>query len=118
MTFEIPPQMDPSRAATDLYLDLLAGSLTRALFEDSDRIIGIPTIEPVSIWVHLLDRLAPVLRRSNIEISIKRPYNHKNRENGRDWPARAETMTGLKRLANARFCIENVLKDGIAGDLI
>ena len=117
MTFETPPQVDPPQAAADLYLDLLAASLTRALFEDSDRIIGIPTIEPVPIWVHLLDRLAPILRRSNIEISIKRPYNQKS-ANGRDWPARAETMTGLKRLANARFCFENVLEDGIPGDLI
>jgi O-methyltransferase len=35
-----------------------------------------------------------------------------------DWPARAETMTGLKRLANARFCIESVLADRVPGDLI
>ena len=27
-------------------------------------------------------------------------------------------MTGLKRLANARFCVESVLEDGIPGDLI
>jgi O-methyltransferase len=118
MTFETSPLVDPAGPATDLYLDLLAGSLTRALFEDSDRIVGIPTIEPAPVWVRLLDRLAPALRRLNIEISIKRPYDHKRRENGRDWPARAETMTGLKRLANARFCVESVLEDGIPGDLI
>ena len=27
-------------------------------------------------------------------------------------------MAGLKRLANVRFCIESVLDDGIAGDLV
>ena len=37
---------------------------------------------------------------------------------GRDWPARAHTMIGLKRLANLRFCVETVLDDGIPGDLI
>jgi O-methyltransferase len=36
----------------------------------------------------------------------------------RDWPARAHTMIGLKRLANVRECVERVLADGVAGDLI
>jgi O-methyltransferase len=40
------------------------------------------------------------------------------RAEGRDWPARAHTMIGLKRLANVRGCVENVLADGIPGDLI
>ncbi len=40
------------------------------------------------------------------------------RAEGRDWPARAHTMIGLKRLANVRECVENVLADGVAGDLI
>lgn len=102
----------------DLYLDLLARTLTRALFEDSDRIIGIPTMEPSKRWVRLLDRLAPALGRAQIEVSIKRPYSPSKRETGRDWPARAETMCGLKRLANARYCIEHVLSDEIPGDII
>ena len=37
---------------------------------------------------------------------------------GRDWPARAHTMIGLKRLANLRMCVETILDDGIPGDLI
>ena len=37
---------------------------------------------------------------------------------GRDWPARAHTMIGLKRLANLRMCVEQVLTDGVPGDLI
>ncbi len=40
------------------------------------------------------------------------------RAEGRDWPARAHTMIGLKRLANLRFCVETILDDGIPGDLI
>ena len=40
------------------------------------------------------------------------------RAEGLDWPARAHTMIGLKRLANVRGCIESVLADGIPGDLI
>jgi Macrocin-O-methyltransferase (TylF) len=40
------------------------------------------------------------------------------RAEGLDWPARAHTMIGLKRLANVRICIESVLADSIPGDLI
>jgi len=40
------------------------------------------------------------------------------RAEGRDWPARAHTMIGLKRLANLRTCVETILDDGIPGDLI
>jgi demethyldecarbamoylnovobiocin O-methyltransferase/8-demethyl-8-(2,3-dimethoxy-alpha-L-rhamnosyl)tetracenomycin-C 4'-O-methyltransferase len=40
------------------------------------------------------------------------------RAEGLDWPARAHTMIGLKRLANVRTCVEEVLADGVPGDLI
>ena len=40
------------------------------------------------------------------------------RTEGLDWPARAHTMVGMKRLANVRQCVEHVLSDGIPGDLI
>jgi hypothetical protein len=40
------------------------------------------------------------------------------REEGRDWPSRAYTMIGLKRLANLEHCITQVLDQAIGGDLI
>jgi hypothetical protein len=40
------------------------------------------------------------------------------RADGRDWPQYAQTMVGLKRLANVRYCVERVLEDGVPGDLI
>ncbi len=40
------------------------------------------------------------------------------RAEGLDWPARAHTMIGLKRLANVKECVENVLADRVPGDLI
>jgi hypothetical protein len=40
------------------------------------------------------------------------------RTEGIDWPARAHTMIGLKRLANVRMCVETVLAEGVPGDLI
>ena len=40
------------------------------------------------------------------------------RAEGRDWPARAHTMIGLKRLTSLRTCVETVLNDDVPGDLI
>ncbi|MDR3413231.1 MAG: TylF/MycF/NovP-related O-methyltransferase [Formivibrio sp.] len=40
------------------------------------------------------------------------------RRNGLDWPLRAHTMIGMKRLDNLQFCVETALNDGIKGDLI
>ena len=40
------------------------------------------------------------------------------RAEGRDWPAAAETMIGLKRLDNLEFCITDVIRHGVRGDLI
>src|SRR3954464_5575961 len=40
------------------------------------------------------------------------------REVGQDWPVDAESMVGLKRLANIRYCVETALSDGVPGDLI
>jgi O-methyltransferase len=45
-------------------------------------------------------------------------FDERVRAEGLDWPARAHTMIGLKRLANVRECVESVLADGVPGDLI
>jgi O-methyltransferase len=105
--------------AVDLYLDLLAKALTRALYEDNDEILGIQNSPGHLQWLHRLAAIAaPVLRRFRLEVAIKHPYDPEARRLGRDWPARGETMTGLERLANARRCIEQVLADGVPGDII
>ena len=40
------------------------------------------------------------------------------RENGKDWPACAETMIGLKRMDNLKYCAMDVMKHNIPGDFI
>jgi O-methyltransferase len=44
--------------------------------------------------------------------------NQQARIDGRDWPQRAHTMIGLKRLANVRECVEAVIRDQVPGDLV
>ena len=41
-----------------------------------------------------------------------------DREGGRDWPSRAYSMVGEKRMNNFRNLIEQVIQEGVAGDII
>lgn len=45
-------------------------------------------------------------------------YCAERRRVGADWPATAFTMIGAIRLAHLQGCIETIVRDGIAGDLI
>lgn len=74
----------------DLYLDLLKKCLTNTIYEDP----GIPRGK------------------------YKGEYSPDNRENGKDWPQKAHTMVGLKRLDNLQFCMESVRKNNVPGDFI
>lgn len=44
--------------------------------------------------------------------------NDQQIENGLIWPDRAHSMIGLKRLDNIQYCVEDILKNNIEGDLI
>ncbi|MEP6651209.1 MAG: TylF/MycF/NovP-related O-methyltransferase [Lapillicoccus sp.] len=105
--------------AVDLYLDLLMRSLTRALHEDNDRVLAFNDWQyPPSIRRRVADGVAAGAGRFGYEIVKKVPYNAVLRERGHDWPARAETMIGLKRMANVRMAVESVIADGVPGHLV
>jgi hypothetical protein len=74
-----------------LYLDLLEKAVTNLLYGDS------PIPNP---WLPETE------------------FDSGRRENGQDWPSQAHTMVGLKRIQNVRFCLEQVIADGVPGDFI
>lgn len=97
----------------ELYLSLLKQCLTRYLFIDEEfrPAQGGGWSRPVAGPV--LDVLA---RRG---IHVGRLGGDRNlRETGRDWPAHAETMTGLRRLDVLQECVCGVLRGEVPGDLI
>lgn len=98
------------------YLDLMKRSLTGALTEDRSSILGASTASSLpKRAAHALGRIA---QRFDIEIAHKRPYDPALREVGQDWPSRAESMIGLRRMENLRECIEHIIRDDVPGDLI
>lgn len=103
----------------DLYLDLVKRSLTGALNEDNDSILGgVRTLGAKGIKKRAANAVARAAGKLDLEIAYKKPFDPEAREWGQDWPARAESMIGLKRMTNIQDCIAAVIKDKVPGDLI
>ena len=75
----------------DLYLDLMKKILINSIYQDA-------SFEGPNLIAH--------------------SYDCFERENGLSWPFMAHTMIGLKRLNNIQFCVEDVIKNAIPGDLV
>lgn len=97
--------------ARTLYLDLLKKSLINSLHGAIEDVDLPPTERP---WCYL----APLLRRRGIRMVRRRHIPDSMWQEGRGWPSIAQTMVGLKRLDNVQFCVEDVLRNGIPGDLV
>jgi O-methyltransferase len=103
-----------SASAEALYLDLLKKCLTRT--------IAAETFTAAEPWLRLVRwwflPMRAFLAARGFTVVARRPVESGERAEGRDWPADAETMVGLKRLDNLQSCIERILADGVPGDLV
>ena len=107
-----PPAAELSPA--ELYLDLMKRCLTRYGFDDD-----LTPVTPLPGW---RKRLWPLIQRlldqQDWVVYRRARFNPEYRENGADWPHRAETMIGLRRLDNLQDCIEAVVADEVPGDVL
>jgi O-methyltransferase len=98
----------------EMYLDLLKKCLTRT--------IAAETYTAAEPWLGLMRwwfiPFRTYLMARGWTVVGRKPADSSGRAEGRDWPADAETMVGLKRLDNLQHCIERILQDGVPGDLI
>ncbi|MCW3016749.1 MAG: elmMIII [Solirubrobacterales bacterium] len=105
--------------ARGLYLDLLKRTLTGAVAEDNDSILGgVRTAGSPLLRKNVADAVGRLMGRFGFEIAYKKPYDPELRAVGHDWPARADSMIGLRRMDNIQHCVETVLRDEVPGDLI
>ncbi len=98
----------------ELYLDLLKRVLTRFNFGESylrlqkpDGLVG---------WAYSL--MQREFSARGLELLRVARFSPVAREFGLDWPLEAETMVGLKRLDNLEFCVREVVRNEVPGDLI
>lgn len=108
-----------AEALRDRYLELVKRSLTGALTEDNDSVLGgVRTAGSPLLRKRAADALGRAAARVGVEIAVKKPYDAALREAGRDWPSRAESMIGLRRMTNLQDCIAVIERDDVPGDLI
>ncbi|HEV3475518.1 MAG TPA: TylF/MycF/NovP-related O-methyltransferase [Actinomycetota bacterium] len=110
------PASDPllERTPAHLYLDLLKKALTRLIVPENRRPLG-PRKGVRRLVYRPIKRL---LNARGMDVVRRIPADPDARQNGRDLPAEAETMIGLKRLDNLEFCVADVVRRGVPGDLI
>lgn len=90
------------------YLELMKRALTHLLYR------------PMDIHFNDADYVPDEAMREAAAKEFAKPDFDwaKVRAEGRDWPRFAQTMVGLKRLDNVQWCVEQVIADGVRGDLI
>jgi O-methyltransferase len=114
-----------SEAAAQMYLDLIKKCLTRFIFSETYQPIkGRPSrpLHPIAWAMYpLYPMVASVLAKMNLKLFLYRPVDQATlaaRADGKDWPAEADTMIGLKRLENLQYCVTEVIRKNVTGDLI
>jgi O-methyltransferase len=104
--------------AAELYLDLMKKCLTRYIFPETHRPLRSPPLTIRHLAWFAYPAIAALLERRGLWLFSRAKVDLARRAEGRDWPADADTMVGLKRLDNLQFCIEQVLRDEVPGDFI
>src|SRR5215467_4265710 len=94
-----------SAELADLYLDIMKKCLTRYIFPEPYRRLRRPprATHPVAWAVY--PPISAILERNGLRLYRLVKFEPMARAEGRDWPAEADTMIGLKRLDNVHSCI-------------
>lgn len=102
--------------AAELYLDLLARSLTGLIHPW--RLTPAPAPREGGWKAAAMERLSGFLATKARVVAKTIPFNAAVRAEGRDWPIESESMVGLARLDNIRNCVRTAIADGVPGGLI
>ena len=109
-----------------LYIDLMKKTLTASIYDESAwSIIELSTRDsrspkrPLRLALGILrDLLIRTLRKRSIFLIRENPFSATKRDEGKDWPLIGYTMVGHRRLDNVQASFEDVLRNGVPGDLI
>ena len=111
----------PACTSTDQYLELVKRCLVNSIYADPGKQVDVRSPRMQKL-VHsrnpMLRRIVQLAGPLFLRTMKNKPYQTDVRDEGRDWPADAHTMIGRRRLDALQSCIEKVLRDNVAGDLI
>jgi O-methyltransferase len=91
----------------DAYLDLIRKCITKTMDPERYTLVPARMLQPET---------RESLEQEGLHLVFKSPES--SWREGTDWPLNAETMIGEKRLANVRFCVEEIIRNDVPGDLI
>jgi O-methyltransferase len=112
---DVAKPIPPQSAVEHRYLELLKRVLTRYGYDNGYS----PLHEPKGVlkkWAY--STLNSAMARTGKQLVEYQPVVFKDREEGVGWPPTAETMVGLKRLDNIQFCVTDVIRRKVPGDLV
>jgi Macrocin-O-methyltransferase (TylF) len=102
----------------EAYLELIKRALMDA-FHDRANLTPIKYLVSNSWKMRALKFFDSIIRNKNYFVVFNAPSDMEERMQGKGtWPQFAQTMVGINRLNNIQYCIEQVIKNNIAGDLI
>lgn len=110
--------MTPENSASELYLDLMKKCLTRYIFPETMGPLRRPPLTMKYLAWIFYPPIAALLKRRGMAVYRETKVDLDRRAEGRDWPADAETMIGLRRLDNLHCCIQQVIRENVPGDFI
>ena len=111
----------------DLYLDLLKRTLTASdydesywrVIEGSGKEIRVRhPIRSLKAFARQMILIARAVFGGSLMLVDRRRPDPAAREEGMDWPCFGYSMAGHKAIDNVRFCVEDVIRNGVPGDFI
>jgi O-methyltransferase len=110
--------MTVNQDVVELYLDILKKTLSYSLWDEPGVPVETFNYARTGLKRTFVDIISKLLRKFELQLVQKRNILQEDHEEGRVCPMLAETMIGLRRLDNIQFCVTQVLKNEVDGDLI
>jgi len=113
-----PPPKTTAVDTKDRYLDLLKKSLSDLLNVGSVQITPYAPGQGKFYKRWGINWLVNFLAKKKIRMVMESETAIDQLKEGIGWPVNGLTMVGMKRLNNIQFCVEDVLKNKVPGDMI
>lgn len=94
-----------------MYIDLVKRCVLNIPYVDAE-------LNPIQPYGNLRKAILSLFKIANIQLAHLRRGNFERRIAGHDFSDIAHSMLSLKRLDNIQMCIETIIREKIAGDLI
>jgi len=94
-----------------MYIDLVKRCVLNIPYVDAE-------LNPIQPYGNLRKAILSLFKSANIQMAHLRRGNFERRISGHDFSDIAHSMLSFKRLDNIQMCVETIIREKIAGDLI